>query len=84
MGGMFCTERIGGTSTCWTPLRAWIWALILAAAAAAAAAGSLFSTMAGLPELRGIGLRLRRASESLLEGDRERRSNRERRGSTSV
>jgi hypothetical protein len=32
---------IGGTSMCWTPLRAWICALILAAAAAAAAAGSL-------------------------------------------
>jgi hypothetical protein len=27
-------ERIGGTSTCWIPFFAWIWALILAAAAA--------------------------------------------------
>ena len=27
-------DRIGGTSTCWIPFFAWIWALILAAAAA--------------------------------------------------
>lgn len=78
--------RIGGTSTCWIPFFAWICALILAAAAAAAAAASVTlaffcSALEGLSEApRPIGLRVRRESGSLLEGDRERRSKRERGG----
>lgn len=79
------TERIGGTSTCWMPFFAWICALILAAAAAAAAAASVtlafFSAFAGLSEApRPMGLRVRRDSGSRLDGDRERRSKRERGG----
>lgn len=71
-------ERIGGTSTCWIPFFAWIWALILAAAAAAAAAGSeglrLAEAEAGLLEARASGLRLLRGSLTA-GGDRDRRSN---------
>jgi hypothetical protein len=76
--------RIGGTSICWTPFFAWICALILAAAAAAAAAAPVnlpLSELAGLSETpRSKGLRARRDSGSLLGGDRERRSKRERDG----
>ena len=68
------------------PFFAWICALIFAAAAAAFAAAAfalalLSSAVAGLPEApRPMGLRVRRESGSLLEGDRERRSKRERGG----
>ena len=74
------TERIGGTSTCWMPFFAWICALILAAAAAAAAA-ALFLVLAldGLSVSSRVtagagGLRSRCASDSLRDGDLERRS----------
>jgi len=78
---------IGGTSICWMPLRASIWALILAAAAAAAAAAS--TGVFGLPSVTGLcfasGLRLLLDSEFLATGERDLRSNREFfRGSGSV
>lgn len=70
------TERIGGTSTCWMPFFAWICALILAAAAAAFAAASFLKLDdAGLSvPSRAIGLRARCDSDSLRDGDLERRS----------
>lgn len=78
-------ERIGGTSTCWTPFFALIWAFILAAAALAAAAASIALTLGCEPTVdglslasRGIGLRVRRGSDSRVDGERERRSKRER------
>jgi len=57
-----------------------------AAAAAAAAAGSFLSDEAvGLPLPRAMGLRSRLSSDTLLDGERERRSNLEARlGSGSV
>jgi len=75
------TERIGGTSTCCMPFFALIEALILAAAAAAAAAASALSVpFAGVSTLFAIGLRLRRASDSLRAGERDLRSKRDFRG----
>jgi hypothetical protein len=58
------------------PFFAWICALILAAAAAAAAAALFFRLLAaGLSEpSRATGLRARCDSDSLRDGDRERRS----------
>lgn len=78
---------MGGTSTCWMPLRASIWALIFAAAAAAAAAAS--TGVLGLPSVAGLclarGLRLLLESEFLATGERDLRSKREFfRGSGSV
>lgn len=66
------------------PFFAWSCAFILAAAAAAAAAGSaLFAGLSVVP--RAIGLRLRRLSDFLEDGERERRSKRDVRfGSGSV
>lgn len=82
---------MGGTSTCWMPLRASIWALIFAAAAAAAAAGSAgvldLVSDDGLRADLDRGLRLRRDSDSrsLATGERDLRSKREfLRGSGSV
>lgn len=69
------------------PFLAWICALMRAAAAAAAAAGSTFdlSAEAGLLAVALSGLRLRLTSDSLVDGERERRSNLEARlGSGSV
>jgi len=40
-------DLTGGTSTCWMPLRAWSWALILAAAAAFQESATLTTTQAG-------------------------------------
>lgn len=71
---------MGGTSTCCTPFFALSEALILAAAAAAAAAASFLPSLE--PGLR-MGLRdLREGSESLVEGERERRSKRDLRGAS--
>lgn len=71
---------MGGTSTCCTPFFALSEALILAAAAAAAAAASFLPSLE--PGLR-MGLRdLREGSESLAEGERERRSKRDLRGAS--
>lgn len=79
--GLVAVGRIGGTSTCWMPFFACIEALIRAAAAAAAAAGSaglLAPSVAGLDTFADFeGLLLRRVSECLLTGDRERLSKRE-------
>lgn len=89
-------DMIGGTSTCWIPFLAWIWALIFAAAAATglsvsqwhrkavfdsptAAAGSTPPDFGGsalaLSESFSSGLLLRRGSDLLAGGERDRRSN---------
>jgi len=76
------TERIGGTSTEEVALLAWICALMRAAAAAAAEAAELALLVEeGSSMLRDTGLRSRVTSASRLEGDLDRRSDRERRGS---
>jgi acetolactate synthase-1/3 small subunit len=76
------TERIGGTSTSWALFFWAIWALMRAAAAAAALAAAVGSivgvfvpTVDGLSvPSRAMGERVRRGSDSLFEGLRERAS----------
>jgi hypothetical protein len=76
------TERIGGTSTSWALFFWAIWALMRAAAAAAALAAAVGSivgvfvpTVDGLSvPSRAMGERVRRGSDPLFEGLRERAS----------
>jgi hypothetical protein len=76
-GDSVSADLMGGTSTCWIPLRAWSEALIRAAAAAAAAAASVGDFFVSGIASFVTGLRSLPDSERRDGGERERRSNRE-------